>query len=427
MSEQRATPPKLSPQARALLAQLGDMPAVSPQENAPIGDVTPQKADADMPDMETDVPVFLAPHDDAKARAFADLLGHVDDDGGAPLVDEKAALAAAERYRSERVAAHIDYEDDDTMADMAAEQLPPVPEVDDAKEEAVDDPPEAADAMVDNDLLFDDDLFDDVSIEIEEQAGGLKGFLERLKGGAGTVKKLVGVKDAAAAYDAQSGASLLPFTIIRAVILLLVAAVPPVVNLIVIQPQISDNGRKLTQIRGFEAQAVESKKAADQLARKLAVLEKDAKRRIDILMPNQKLETLFNRYTSALQQYDIELQRYNVSSLEDRNVIVGNRVQQASLVELELEGRYDVYVDIRKIFVEQLKNVVVLNEVLEPDENGVTLNINARMMVPTRRAYDSELDDPEKIKQRKEEAEKRSKEEEEAKKAAAEKEKEAAE
>ncbi len=440
MSEQRTAPPHLSPHARALLAKLGDM-GQSPADSAAMSALRPERALDEGQALEAEVPVFLAPHKDAKARAFVDMLSHIDDNAGEILVDEKAALAVAERYRSEKTAAHIDYEDNDAMAEMAAEQLPPVPQsdLDEASDEADISPlqdgaqtagegrAEEADET-DYDALLSDDLFGDEADVFEDddaQESGLKGLLGRLKGGASGVKKLIGVKNVSATYDAQSGASLLPFTIIRAVVLLLVAAVPPAVNLIVIQPQISDNGRKLTQIRGFEAQAVENKKAADKLAVKLASLDKDARRRIDILMPNQKLESLFNRYTSALQKYDIELQSYNVSSLEDRNVIVGSRVQQASLVELDLKGRYDVYVDIRKIFVDQLKNVVVLSEVLEPTDSGTDLNINARMMVPTKRAYDNELDDPAKIKKRKEEAEKRRKEEEarkaEAAKAAAEK------
>ena len=92
--------------------------------------------------------------------------------------------------------------------------------------------------------------------------------MSRFRAGAGGVKRMIGVRNAAAAYNAQSGASLLPFTIIRAIVLVLVAAVPPAVNLAIIQPQISDNSRKLTQIRGFEAQMAENKKIADKSGNK---------------------------------------------------------------------------------------------------------------------------------------------------------------
>ena len=187
-----------------------------------------------------------------------------------------------------------------------------------------------------------------------------------------------------------------PFTIIRAIILVLVAAVPPAVNLAIIQPQISDNSRKLTQIRSFEAQMAENKKIADKLATRLSALEQDAKRRIDKLMPNEDLERLFNSYVAALQKYDIDLRGYNVSALGERKVIIGNRVQEASLVELDLAGRYDVYVDIRKIFIDQLKIATVVKETMVPQEDDMNLLIKASLMVPTKREYDAELDDPSK-------------------------------
>ena len=139
-----------------------------------------------------------------------------------------------------------------------------------------------------------------------------------LRAGAIGVKRMIGVRNAAAAYNAQSGVAL-PFTIIRAIVLVLVAAVPPAVNLAIIQPQISDNSRKLTQIRGFEAQMAENKKVADKLAKRLSALEQDAKRRIDKLMPNVELERLFNSYVAALQKYDIDLQGYNVSALNTQS------------------------------------------------------------------------------------------------------------
>ncbi|MGB1550445.1 MAG: hypothetical protein ACPHDV_03285, partial [Parvibaculales bacterium] len=85
-----------------------------------------------------------------------------------------------------------------------------------------------------------------------------------------------------------------------------------------------------------------------------------------------------------------------VSVLGERKVIIGNRVQEASLVELDLAGRYDVYVDIRKIFVDQLKIATVVKETMVPQEDDMNLLIKASLMVPTKRKYDAELDDPSK-------------------------------
>ena len=76
----------------------------------------------DVPEMLTaPAPVLLTPHSDSKASAFADLLGHIDDGSDAMMVDEKAALAVAEKYRSEKQAANIAFDDDDLLDEFAGD------------------------------------------------------------------------------------------------------------------------------------------------------------------------------------------------------------------------------------------------------------------------------------------------------------------
>ena len=390
----------LSADARRLLAEMSG--AIEPQNDAlDMAALTQNMADADThADAHTDAaPVLLTPHDDTKARAFADLLEHIDDSDGTIVVDDAAALEVAEKYRSEKQAAHTTFDTDDLLEEFTPSSS------DAAANEGAQDAVDGGDgqvALTDAEIdavlggdPFDEDGFGEDGLKKDEKpTGRIGGLLSRFRAGAGGVTRLIGVRNAAAAYDAQSGASLLPYTIIRAIILVLVAAVPPAVNLAIIQPQISDNGRKLTQIRSFEAQMAENRKLADSMAVRLSALEQDAKRRIDKLMPNRELESLFNRYVAALQKYDIELQGYNLSAIDDRKVIIGNRVQQANLVELNLQGRYDVYVDIRKIFVDELKIASVLKETMNPQTGSPNLNIKASLMVPTKRDYDAELDDP---------------------------------
>lgn len=393
----------LSADARRLLAEMSG--AIEPQNDAlDMAALTQNMADADThADTHADAAsVLLTPHDDAKARAFADLLEHIDDSDGTIVVDDAAALEVAEKYRSEKQAAHTTFDTDDLLEEFTPSASDAA--ANEGAQDAVDggDGGDGQVALTDAEIdavlggdPFDEDGFGEDGFEKDERpTGRFGGLLSRFRAGAGGVTRLIGVRNAAAAYDAQSGASLLPYTIIRAIILVLVAAVPPAVNLAIIQPQISDNGRKLTQIRSFEAQMAENRKLADSMAVRLSALEQDAKRRIDKLMPNRELESLFNRYVAALQKYDIELQGYNLSAIDDRKVIIGNRVQQANLVELNLQGRYDVYVDIRKIFVDELKIASVLKETMNPQTGSPNLNIKASLMVPTKRDYDAELDDP---------------------------------
>ena len=254
---------------------------------------------------------------------------------------------------------------------------------------------EESEDLLDEDVLaaMDDDPFFDLE---DEPATGLRGVFARLtrltrKGGA-NAKRLVGVKDANAAYRSQSGRSLLPFTIMRTLVLVLVAAVPPLVNLTVIQPQISDNNRKLTQIRTFEAKSQEDQKIADAVAGNLVRVQKMAELKVSQLMPETAFQDLFTGYLAALQKYDVEILSYNVASDKQRKVVVGTQVQEASLVAMELVGRYDVYTEIRRVFVEQSQNIQVLNEAFEVVPGSLDLKIKARFLVPTLRDYDAELD-----------------------------------
>lgn len=444
MSE--ASPPKiprveLSPEARALLAELNINP-LHPELIEPTELREDPSAKADMvPDIVPDIlqadlptPVLLSPHKDAHAEAFAKLLDHIEDSEGDADSDERAAIAAATNYRQQKnlapaplasgslasgslVSAQAAEEEfgtgqrdgvadwaengSDLDADIAAEFGAVVPQPQgaaSASQDAVDGP--LADLRVDepengDDETFDetfDDNFDDVDfdLDMEETSGG---FFARLRGkGGGAVRRLVGFKDVSSAYSSQSGATFLPYTILRTVVLVLVAAVPPLINLAVIQPQISDNNRKLTQIRSFEAKSQEDKKLADDLAEKIGRAQRASKRRIGALVPEPDAQILISQYFDALQKFDVNLLSYNVTTEPSRKVISGREVQEATVVEMQLQSRYDIYVDIRKIFVEQANNIIILEEVFEAQPDSLQLEVTAKYLLPTYRAYDSELD-----------------------------------
>ena len=408
----------LSPEARALLAELNMSPpsgdAMAVQAEAIDGTSVPRAAATQV---QRGDGLVLAPHQDAHAAAFADLLDHIEDSDGDMHVDEKAALAAVARFErqkqmppqpsdmSDDLMLQADDSDDtpdgvDTGVTLGADFDASINADFAALEAGGDDAPPATDDDGPDNLNadnfdaddFDADDFDadDFDLDLEDEKPSL---LARLTGrGGSAVRRLVGFKDASSAYDAQSGASLLPYTIIRAVVLVLVAAVPPLVNLVVIQPQISDNNRKLTQIRSFEAKSQEDKKVADELAKKIARVQKSSKRRIVGLMPESEAQNLVNRYLEALQQFEVDLLAYNVSSDVQRKVIAGEEVQDATIVEMELVSRYDIYTDIRKIFVEQANNIIIVDEAFEAQPDSLKLRVNAKFMLPTYRKYDSELD-----------------------------------
>lgn len=399
----------LSAEARALLAELQSPPLVPEPRQGDAAFIAAFHDDtSDDTIDESPIPVLLtAAYDDPKAAAFADMLTHLDDESGTPAIDEAAALRAAEKYKAERektasLSAPLMQSETD-MATQAVFDVPP------ALSEAASDMVPASgdgDAEVNEGLTLDggaapdapealetlDALDDDLDFEIDETPGGLVGFFKRLSGGGRAVKRLVGVKDAAAAYDTQSGATLLPYTILRAIVLILVAAVPPIVNLAVIQPQISDNNRKITETLTFEARAKEDEKIADKLAASIGNVDKRTQILMQGLMEEEKLQPLVNHYVAALQRYGVALDSYNVTPDATRKVIVGDMVQDAVMVEMDLVSRYDVYTEIRKIFASQANKVTVVDELFEAQPGSVDLKVVSRLMVPVKRSYDAEVD-----------------------------------
>ncbi|MBT7280633.1 MAG: hypothetical protein HN835_07965 [Rhodobiaceae bacterium] len=367
----------LSPEARALLSELSTQeftPAPAPRFDSPTQTApTPEG--------------LLAPHEDARAVAFADLLNHVGDAAPETAFDEASALAAVENYKAEK-------NTHPSASPSAVQTAPAMEAVDEQGHGGGDIGIELIEDGRYRDAASDDD--DDAFFELEEEPATRWGqFVARLSRKSNSLApKLVGVKDASTAYRSQSGRSLLPFTLVRAFALVLVAAVPPLVNLTVIQPQISDNNRKLTQIRSYEAKSQEDEKVANAVSGNLVRVQRLAESQVRKLMPEAAFQTLFNGYLAALQKYDVEILSYNVASDAQRKVVVGDQVQEASVVAMELVGRYDVYTEIRQIFVEQSQNILVLSEAFEVVPGSLDLKINARFMVPTLRAYDAELDTP---------------------------------
>lgn len=210
------------------------------------------------------------------------------------------------------------------------------------------------------------------------------GLLARFRGGTKDVHMLVGVKDASSAYENQASGSRLPSTLLRVLFLVVVAAVPPFVNLVFIQPQISNNNIKLSEMRQFEAKAGDDKKIALDLDQKIVRAQKISARLAENLPPSSDFEALFASYMAALERYGVEINSYNISSNEERSAPISNSKMIANLVEIELVGRYDVYAEIRRVFVEESRQIIVVDEIMTALPDSLDLNIKAKMIVPTR-------------------------------------------
>ena len=305
------------------------------------------------PPTETSAPIIEAPIADGETTSFINMLSNLDEVVlDTPVLDDG--------LDSDDAASDVIFSDTQ-MEEIAPEDAPPIMEK--GAFDAIADPPAK-----------------------NKKSGFHLRFWARTKNAE--VARRVGFKDASAAYHAQSNASLLPFTILRIGILVFVAIMPPLLNFLLIQPQIANNNRKLTEIRKFEVKSEEDQRVASNVAEKVIRAQKTGLALVQGVLPTSNFEVLFNGYVGALQRYGMVLNSYNVSADPEQSVIfgdknMGNKKLQANIVQMELEGRYDVYTEIRRVFVQESKNVKLLAERFEPLDKSLNLRITSKILVPT--------------------------------------------
>ncbi len=136
-------------------------------------------------------------------------------------------------------------------------------------------------------------------------------------------------------------------------------------------------------MRTFEAKAKEDERIANNLDQKIILEQQTSQRLFSKLSSTESFESLFNSYTDALQRYGIVLNSYNLSSNAERTLVVSDKKLEVNVVVLELEGRYDVYSEIRRVFVKESKQVKLIEETLEPIEGTLNLKITSKLLVST--------------------------------------------
>ncbi len=318
-----------------------------------------------------------------------DLLREIEDEATAPIAQDDIAAAKTEingvpaqpSATGGFVNMLTSLDDDEIVCDKISDEEEP-DDIDDSEDEDMGFVAHAEDVFADAVA----EAAQEVEIE-ESPEKNVRGFWTRFGRGRAVLRR-VGFKNAAAAYQSQSSGSLLPFTIFRIVILVLVAVMPPTVNFLIIQPQIIDNTHKLNEINKFEASAETDRKIANNVAEKVIRAQKIGIKLVEGVLPTRNFEVLFNGYIDALQRYGMVLNSYNVSASPEQTIIFGdknsdNKKLQANIVTLELEGRYDVYTEIRRVFVEESKRVKLLSERFQPLEKSLNLRITSKILVPT--------------------------------------------
>jgi hypothetical protein len=200
----------------------------------------------------------------------------------------------------------------------------------------------------------------------------------------GDVRVVQGVKDTNSAYERQANGLRLPATIIRVFILLLIAAPLPFVNHSFNQSLISDNNYKFSEMQKLKAQALADKRAAIKLDKQIVRAQQIGARSVGNLLLLEDFETLFAAYLAAFERFGIVVNSYNISTNEDRGVTTPNGRVIANFVEIDLVGRYEIYAEIRRVFAEESRQIIVVEETMSARPQVLELNISSKLIVPTK-------------------------------------------
>lgn len=207
--------------------------------------------------------------------------------------------------------------------------------------------------------------------------------LNKIKGG-----KASGISDADAPgivrkiFEAETSSSPIPKTAILAFILLLVAALPPILNFTYIQPTISENNRKADEITIFEGQIAKNNKRSNDLLSQIKLLEKRSENIAGTLVDRERFDFLLQRFLAAFERFGVEIISITNDVDAENKFIVGNNLPVlVNTVTVELESRFEVYRSIREIFVKEVKSVAIIEENLTAKPGSNLLKVRLKMAV----------------------------------------------
>ena len=207
--------------------------------------------------------------------------------------------------------------------------------------------------------------------------------LNKIKGG-----KASGISDADAPgivrkiFEAETSSSPIPKTAILAFILLLVAALPPILNFTYIQPTISENNRKADEITIFEGQIAKNNKRSSDLLSQIKLLEKRSENIAGTLVDRERFDFLLQRFLAAFERFGVEIISITNDVDAENKFIVGNNLPVlVNTVTVELESRFEVYRSIREIFVKEVKSVAIIEENLTAKPGSNLLKVRLKMAV----------------------------------------------
>ena len=183
-------------------------------------------------------------------------------------------------------------------------------------------------------------------------------------------------------FEAETSSSPILKTAVFAFVLLLVAALPPILNLNYIQPTISENNRKADEIKIFQGQIAQNNRRSGDLLSQIKLLEKRSENIAGTLVDRERFEFLLQRFLAEFERFGVEIISVNNDVDAESKFIVGNNLPVlVNTVTVELESRFEIYQSLRKEFIDEIKNVAIIEESLIANQDTNLLNISLKMAI----------------------------------------------
>lgn len=219
--------------------------------------------------------------------------------------------------------------------------------------------------------------------EEEEEEGesqeGLAAFEDETKS---SMVALRGYADVRKAFEHETSSSPIGKTIFLIILLVLVAALPPIVNLAYIQPTITANNAKLSLMTNMHAAIVTKSKDSEKVAAQIKTVEKRILGYSRYMKKQSDFDFLFNAFLGALERYEVIILNNTLQVDESQNTKIGkNGIVETVIVDMHLQTRFDIYRNIREIFMKKIGAVKVISETMVAKPNSNLLDIKIKMGV----------------------------------------------
>ncbi len=183
-------------------------------------------------------------------------------------------------------------------------------------------------------------------------------------------------------FEHETTASPLAKTVALSVLLVLVAALPPLINLAYIQPTITTNNDRLAKMTAFREKLAAQRKESEKMTAQIKAIEKRILGHGRHLKKQSDFEFLFGAFLAALERYNVTILNNTSQVDENKTTKIGrDAIAETMIVDMHLQTRFDIYRNIREIFMQQMGAVKIISETMSARPDSSLIDIKIKMGV----------------------------------------------